>query len=222
MISLTASTVCAAPSRRQRGPGSPGGRGRHEPLWLSWRVRGACQRPAVAVVGKNRTRGSCRFPHEPSPWRCWRPNSMRPDSSLRATMRVPLSLSVACPAAGEAATVPPRTDSSATTARQARRLRLRRRCAPTTPSAVTVVARMNVPIAELPPLYLTGPTASRPATLVRGRRRRRPALRHHRLPRRRRGAKMTAAVAVVDVEFPVQVDAIVGVVGGTDAGVEAL
>ena len=35
----------------------------------------ASQRFTVAVVGKNRTRGSCRSPQVLSGWRCWRPNS---------------------------------------------------------------------------------------------------------------------------------------------------
>ena len=38
----------------------------------------ASQRPTVAVVGKNRTRGSWRSPQEASAWRCWSPNSIRP------------------------------------------------------------------------------------------------------------------------------------------------
>ena len=83
----------------------------------------ASQLPTVAVVGKNRTRGSWRSPQVSSVWRCWRPNSMRPVSSLRATMRTvvlsPAVLSWA--AAAVDTTAPLRTASRATIAAPARR-----------------------------------------------------------------------------------------------------
>ena len=49
-------------------------------VWGAVRVREelASQLSTVAVVGKKRTRGSRRAPHESSGWRCWRPNSTRP------------------------------------------------------------------------------------------------------------------------------------------------
>ena len=84
----------------------------------------ASQRLTVAVVGKKRTRGSCRSPQVLSGWRCWRPNSMRPLSSLRATMRtVVLSLAVlsSWAAAAVDTTAPLRTASRAMIAAAARR-----------------------------------------------------------------------------------------------------
>ena len=83
----------------------------------------ASQLPTVAVVGKKRTRGSCRSPHELSGWRCWRPNSTRPVSSLRATIRTAaLSLAVSSWAtAAVETTAPPRTASRAMIAAPARR-----------------------------------------------------------------------------------------------------
>ena len=81
----------------------------------------ASQRLTVAVVGKKRTRGSWRSPQVLSVWRCWRPNSMRPVSSLRATMRTSTSPAGSWPAAGEATTALPRTARRAEAARQTRR-----------------------------------------------------------------------------------------------------
>ena len=84
----------------------------------------ASQRLTVAVVGKKRTRGSWRSPQVLSGWRCWRPNSMRPLSSLRATIRtVVLSPAVlsSWAAAAVDTTAPLRTASRATSAAAARR-----------------------------------------------------------------------------------------------------
>ena len=47
----------------------------------------ASQRFTAAAVGKNRTRGSRRSPQVLLASRCWRPNSIRPLASLRATIR---------------------------------------------------------------------------------------------------------------------------------------
>ena len=71
----------------------------------------ASQRSTRAVVGKKRTRGSCRSPQELSVWRCWSPNSILPLASLRATMR---TASSACwPVAAEETTAVPSRASSA-------------------------------------------------------------------------------------------------------------
>ena len=90
-------------------------------VWGAVRVSDelASQRSAAAVVVKKRTRGSRRSPQVLSVWRCWRPNSMRPVSSLRATMRTPvLSLPVlfSWTAAAVETTAPLRTASRATIA----------------------------------------------------------------------------------------------------------
>ena len=101
--------------------------------WLSFTARGLLlsQRPVVALVGKKRERGSCRCPQASAlVARCWRPNSMRPSSSLRAVMRTcsAVALSDSCPAAGEATSTPAATISPAATAAAARQRRLTPRC----------------------------------------------------------------------------------------------
>ena len=50
------------------------------------------QRPTVAVVGKNRTRGNNVPPSDPSSCTLRRPNSTRPSSLRRATIRTTTSL----------------------------------------------------------------------------------------------------------------------------------
>ena len=99
----------------------------------------ASQRSTVAVVGKKRTLGSWRSPQVSSGWRCWSPNSMRPVSSLRATMRTSVPSAVSWPATAEDTTAPPTTASSATATRQIRRALLVRRGVLLTVDAATVV-----------------------------------------------------------------------------------